>query len=69
VRAEVEALIAQKAATREMGEAAAPPALLAFIAAEFEAAANWAADAGAGVPEAARTEAVALYRRVVERTG
>lgn len=61
----VDALIAEKANTREMGEAPAPPALLAFIAAEFEAAEGWETAGGEGVSVEARAEAEALYRRWV----
>ena len=62
-------LIARKAATREMGEGPAPPALLAFMRGEFEAAAGWAEADGAPVDPAARDAAAALYRRTVERLG
>ena len=62
-------LIARKAATREMGEGVPPPALLAFLRAEFEAAARWAEADGAPAEAAARDGAAALYRRTVERLG
>ena len=67
VRAAVATLTVEKARTRELGEAPAPPALLAFVEAEFAAAERWAGvRAGEGVPDEARAEAVALYRRRVE---
>ena len=62
-------LIARKAATREMGEGPAPPALVGFMRGEFEAAADWAEADGAPVDAAASEAAVGLYRRTVQRLG
>lgn len=63
----VRALIARKAAAREMGSAPAPAGLVAFIRAEFEAAAGWEAAEPPAATGEAREEAAALYRATVER--
>lgn len=67
LRAEVEGLLARKAATRELGEAPLPPAVASFLDAEFEAArAAW--EGGRVQPsEEARALAADFYRAAVER--
>lgn len=65
VEALVGELIARKAVTRELGSGAAPAPRLAFMEAQFAAAAAWA-DAEAPCDPRAQGEAAALYRRWVE---
>lgn len=64
---EVEALLAAKALTHELGAAPLSPAVAAFIDTEFEAARAVFEEGRARASEAIMAEAGAFYRTVVER--
>lgn len=67
LRQEVEALLAAKALTHELGAAPLSPAVAAFIDTEFDLARAVFETGRARAPEAVVAEAAAFYRGVVER--
>jgi hypothetical protein len=67
LRQEVEALLAAKALTHELGAAPLSPAVAAFIDTEFELARAVFETGRAWAPEAIVAEAGAFYRSVVDR--
>jgi predicted nucleotidyltransferase len=69
LRAEVEALMAAKARTRELGAAPLSLTVAAFIDAEFARARDLFETGRARAPAAVVAEAEAFYRAVVERLG
>lgn len=67
VREEVDALVAAKAVTRELGDGVVPPALRAWVEAQLAAAADADRPADGEAVARRRAEAAERYRGIVER--